>query len=208
MAAATAPVGSTDFSRNPSQALPNPSKNHHGTPFMAVNTVVRGPIKPGMPSATDDSDWAQLQALAFKVRYRLPTEQWVESEDVKWSCPVLTACSPEGFLTAAENKARLSEDVGVSGPDIPRRLAIFGAFVLLLAIFWFGLPRLIWPAPKRPPVKSPKLKTPGARRTSQMGKTRPQTLRPKGRGPSPRTRKPFEKTVIFKSKIDNSEKNK
>ena len=44
-ARAIAPSGSTAFRREPSNRPPKPSKNHHGTPFIAVSTMVSGPIE-------------------------------------------------------------------------------------------------------------------------------------------------------------------
>ena len=42
IAAAIAPSGSIDFSRLPAKSRPSPSQNHHGTPFIAVSTMVCG----------------------------------------------------------------------------------------------------------------------------------------------------------------------
>jgi hypothetical protein len=55
MARAISPVGSTACSAVPASAPPKPSKNHQGTPFMAVSTMVSGPISGAMWRATSSS---------------------------------------------------------------------------------------------------------------------------------------------------------
>ena len=47
-----APSGSTACSAVPASAPPKPSKNHQGTPFIAVSTTVPGPISGAMWRAT------------------------------------------------------------------------------------------------------------------------------------------------------------
>ena len=53
MAAAIVPPGSTLSRCRPWQGPPKPSKNHHGTPFIAVSTMVRGPSSGPMTAAAD-----------------------------------------------------------------------------------------------------------------------------------------------------------
>ncbi|OQB98874.1 MAG: hypothetical protein BWX79_03259 [Alphaproteobacteria bacterium ADurb.Bin100] len=55
IARAISPVGSTACSAVPASAPPKPSKNHQGTPFMAVSTTVSGPISGAMWRATSSS---------------------------------------------------------------------------------------------------------------------------------------------------------
>ena len=59
MARAIAPSGSTACSRVPASA-PKPSKNHQGTPFMAVRTTVSGPSSGPMPVRLADAEAATL----------------------------------------------------------------------------------------------------------------------------------------------------
>src|SRR6201994_562913 len=53
MAAAIVPPGSTLSSCCPWHGPPNPSKNHHGTPFIAVSTIVSGPSSGPITAAAD-----------------------------------------------------------------------------------------------------------------------------------------------------------
>ena len=55
MARPMAPSGSTACSVVPASGPPKPSKNHQGTPFMAVSTTVSGPISGAMWRATSAS---------------------------------------------------------------------------------------------------------------------------------------------------------
>jgi hypothetical protein len=164
--------------------------------------------------ATDEDDWTRLQTLTFKVRHRFPSGAWVESGNIRWSCPVLTACSPEGFLTVEENRERLDLEnpIGPVAFRPWRRLIIFAGFAIFLAIMWFALPRLIWAAPKRLLIKSPKLRPRDKQLPGMTPEPRsiahPRAMRSEEKGSFPRARKSFEKTVIFKNKIDNSERSK
>jgi hypothetical protein len=54
-AAVNVPPGSTAGSRSPSHGPPNPSKNHHGTPFMAATMTVSWSSSGAMRAATDAS---------------------------------------------------------------------------------------------------------------------------------------------------------
>ena len=58
IARAISPVGSTACSRWPAWAPPKPSRNHHGTPFIAVSTTVSGPISGPIWRATASSEGA------------------------------------------------------------------------------------------------------------------------------------------------------
>ena len=55
IAAAIAPSGSSDASRSPAHGPGMPAKNHHGTPFIAVSTIVPGPRSGAMRAATAGS---------------------------------------------------------------------------------------------------------------------------------------------------------
>ena len=52
IAAAIAPAGSSVRNRSPAQGPGMPEKNHHGTPFIAVSTMVSGPSSGAMRAAT------------------------------------------------------------------------------------------------------------------------------------------------------------
>jgi len=62
IASAIAPRGSTERRRVPSSVPPKPSKNHHGTPFIAATTAVSGPRSGRSRAATASS------ACAFTAR--------------------------------------------------------------------------------------------------------------------------------------------
>jgi hypothetical protein len=155
---------------------------------------------------TDETDWRRLQTLTFRVRFQPSPSRWIESPPLQWVCPVLTGCSPEGSLTETENRARLEAETGpAADAGVWRRLAIVGGFSAFLSLFWFGLPRLIWPSGKGFQA----LKGDGTGPKTSREKQTPRSARDahddgsKSVGPMEqlKRRKGLDKTAAYKSRL-------
>jgi Mg-chelatase subunit ChlD len=105
-----------------------------------------------MTFATDQQDWSTLKSLTFAVRFKQSGGRSIESAEIPWFCQPMTACPPEGTLTAAEIKALLEGGPLGNGKTfqgvVLRRLAILAVFSGGLAALWFIPLRLLWTSPR------------------------------------------------------------
>jgi hypothetical protein len=63
-----------------------------------------------------------------------------------WVGPPVSAPPTEGELTSAERKAVIGWRVQPAGlPSVAIRMIVLLSYTALIAMLWFGLPRLIWP---------------------------------------------------------------
>ncbi len=111
------PPGSTLSRCRPAAGPPNPSRNHHGTPFSVESTAVRGPSRPPTDAATPAIDCA-LTATTTKS---CSPSSAASSDAVTWAVTVSPVLAGPGddtrsprSLMAASVAPRASTDTSAS----------------------------------------------------------------------------------------------
>jgi Mg-chelatase subunit ChlD len=141
---------------------------------------------------TDHREWSTLKGLTFMVRFKRPDGRWIESGEISWFCKPMTACPPEGTLTAAELRALLDDDPIRKGKTfqgiVLRRLGILVLFSGGLAALWFIPGRLLWTWPRLSRLSTPLgVHSRRSRLSTSPGKPapmfRPRPPRQDGQGP-------------------------
>lgn len=118
-------------------------------------TVARALLNSRM-RVTFEAPWTDRASLAgrsfnFTGDLRLPDGEVLHSNQATWSTPQMGVPAFQGKCDETEARALLlrpkppDTTAGV-GIAILRPLLVFTGLGVLLAILWFGLPRLIWPA--------------------------------------------------------------
>jgi Mg-chelatase subunit ChlD len=143
---------------NASHYFPAPDAERLEQALGAFKVMPRGLVdRLRITFATGHQDWSTLKGLTFTVRFKRPDGGWIESAEIPWFCRPMTACPPEGTLTAAEIKALLEDGSIGNGKTylgvVLRRLGIFALFSGGLAALWFIPGRLLWTS-TRPPRPS------------------------------------------------------
>lgn len=88
------------------------------------------------------------RVLHFRAKITLPDgSTQVENRQALWVAPPVATPSFEGEATEAEQRAFLADAHLDRGSPLLflRPFFVFAGFAALLALFWFGLPRLLWP---------------------------------------------------------------
>jgi Mg-chelatase subunit ChlD len=138
--------------------------------------------------ATGHQEWSTLKRLTFMVRFKRPDGRWIESAEIPWFCRPMTACPPEGTLTAAEVRALLEDGPIGNGKTfqgiVLRRLGILVLFSGGLAALWFVPGRLLWTWPRLPRPSSPLGAHSGRPRLSTSPGSPVRMLRPRPPGQS------------------------
>lgn len=146
------------------------------------------------------------RVIRFRAKVTMPDGSvLVENRPALWVAPPIATPSFEGEATDAEQRAFLANARLDHDPLLLylRPVFVFLIFAAILAILWFGVPRLIWPErydhraarPVRPEY------WPGAdsvtRRDSQHGfRPAPPGFEAMGRGAGASVRSPGEHTII------------
>ena len=150
---------------------------------------------------TNQTAWTTLTERTFKVRFRLPDGQQLESPEIHWQCTTMTGCPPEGTLTQAEYRAWLDSAKPAGRTFVAvvlRRLGILALFAGGLAALWCIPPRVLWSRSWRPWPAGPVGARGGQPRVPpRPGESAP-TIRPPAPGPNgqhPPPRRRFEKTL-------------
>jgi Mg-chelatase subunit ChlD len=136
-----------------SHYFPAPDAERLAQALEAFKVVPRGLVdRLRIAFATDHQDWSTLKGLTFMVRFKRPDGRWIESAEIPWFCQPMTACPPEGTLTAAEIRALLEHGPIGNGKTfqgiVLRRLGILVLFSGGLAALWFIPGRLLWTWPR------------------------------------------------------------
>jgi Ca-activated chloride channel family protein len=118
-------------------------------------TVARALLNSRM-RVTLESPWGDRASLAgrsfpFRADLRLPGGEILHSDVATWSPPQMGVPVFQGKCSEAEARAllirpKLPDTTGWLGVAILRPLLVFLGLGMVLAVLWFGLPRLIWPA--------------------------------------------------------------
>jgi Mg-chelatase subunit ChlD len=106
----------------------------------------------------------QLAGKTVQFHVELKTGQSVAATRLEptWNAPAMASPVYEANCSPAEEKALIDHLPGPTGPALPPigpRLVILATLALVLAAFWFGAPRLVWPdayvtRPTLPPMPS------------------------------------------------------
>jgi Mg-chelatase subunit ChlD len=136
-----------------SNYFPAPDAERLEQALEAFKVVPRGVVdRLRIAFATGHQDWSTLKGLTFNVRLKRPDGRWIGSAEIPWFCRPMTACPPEGTLTAAEIRALLEGGPIGNGKTfqgvVLRRLGILALFSGGLAALWFIPGRLLWTGPR------------------------------------------------------------
>jgi Mg-chelatase subunit ChlD len=136
-----------------SNYFPAPDAERLEQALEAFKVVPRGLIdRLRITFATGHQDWSTLKALTFMGRFKQPDGRWIESAEIPWYCRPMTACPPEGTLTATEIRALLETGPMGNGKTfreiVLRRLGVLVLFSGGLAALWFVPGRLLWTWPR------------------------------------------------------------
>lgn len=162
---------------------------------------------------TDDVDYKALNSVVrFGVRFRPPLQE-VENREILYQC-IINACVKQGDLDQAEVKAlrnpnvKRGERADTRAESIWKRmlrsLLTFFSFSALLALLWYGPPRLLWPHPALPSIPGQAAQL--GRAASLLGRgPRPQKPGPRPRPsakPDEAPRQAFDKTALLDDHLD------
>ena len=139
---------------------------------------------------------AQLtnSTVSFKVSYTEPSGQTLETQtDVPWVAPALTEPPPGPSLEGEEFKAYIATPAGseVKISTLVRRPLVLLMYGAILALLWFGIPRIVWPErylarPAAPPPSSARPPAPAWAPPQRPGPPPPGGSRQPQRGPAPK----------------------
>lgn len=150
--------------------------------------------------ATDDKYYKALTTeVRFKVRFKSPLPV-AESREIVYRCRTTNDCLKDDDLDKFERAAIVPDDPVSWWKRAYQPLLIFTSFSVLLALFWFGPPRLMWPRPVAPTL--PGVHGGVGRAGDLLARVRRKPDPPPRQtgGASATPRKRFDETVILNKK--------
>jgi Mg-chelatase subunit ChlD len=163
----------------------------------------------GIQFFTRRRDYHDLKSLNFRVQVETLDKKILQGV-IPWNCRAAAGCAPDRTMEREEMRLA-TESADAPQPPPPQwkellwLLVRFAIALAILAGLWFGIPKIVWPAPPLPhiPVRGG-VKLPPSRGVSQSGpKSRmaPPAPGEPGRGAgSARPRQGFEETRMYDNK--------